>query len=278
MIEPREVKVRGLTFTALEAKGKGEPVLLLHGFPETSLMWTRVMAALADAGYHCLAPDQRGYSPGARPTAVEAYRYEELVDDAFALGRTLGPRFHLVGHDWGAIVGWVALATNPSQIASFTAMAIPHYEAWTRGVYEDPAMANYRDRLLKTWMTEGEGEAWLSPETLKNMWRAKPPEEAAKAVARMQEPGIKTAALNWYRASRGHKRAIEDIHVWGVTVPTLLVWGSRDVGKWAVAQAAASMKGDYRVAELDGGHFIVDEQPARVAEEVLAHLRAHPIR
>lgn len=60
-----------------------------------------------DAGYHCLAPDQRGYSPGGRPAQAQSYPYEELAADALAFGRELGGRFHLVGHDWGAIAGWL---------------------------------------------------------------------------------------------------------------------------------------------------------------------------
>ncbi|HWC31254.1 MAG TPA: alpha/beta hydrolase, partial [Dehalococcoidia bacterium] len=192
MITTREIETRGLRFTAIEAGVGGEPVLLLHGFPETSLMWTDLMTALADAGYQCLAPDQRGYSSGARPPGVDAYRYEELAADALALGRELGPRFHLVGHDWGAIVGWLALATDPTPIRSFTAMSIPHYTAWARSVYEDPAMSFYRDRLLGTWMIEGAGEASISPEFLRTIWAAKPSDRADEMVARLTEPGVMT--------------------------------------------------------------------------------------
>jgi pimeloyl-ACP methyl ester carboxylesterase len=278
MIETREVKARGLTFRALEAGAGGEPVLLLHGFPETSLMWTDLMTTLADAGYHCLAPDQRGYSPGARPAEVDAYRYEELAADALALGRSLGDRFHLVGHDWGSIVGWLTLATDPSPVASWTAISIPHYTAWSRSVYDDPAMEFYRDRLLKTWMTEGAGEASISPEFLKTIWAAKPAAQTAEAIARLTEPGALTAALNWYRASRGHKRALEDFAIPAINTPTLMIRGSNEAGQHVMADAAALMTGEYRVFEPEGGHFIVDEQPALVAQETLAHLRAHPIR
>jgi pimeloyl-ACP methyl ester carboxylesterase len=278
MIRAREIKTRGLTFRALEAGAGGEPVLLLHGFPETSLMWTDVMTRLADAGYHCLAPDQRGYSPGARPTEVDAYRYEELAADALAFGRELGGRFHLVGHDWGAIVGWLTLATDSSPIASFTAMSIPHYAAWARSVYDDPDMSFYRDRLLGSWMVEGVGEASITPEMLRTRWAAKPAERREEMVARLAEPGVMTAALNWYRASRGHKRALEDFEIPPISVPTLFIRGRGEAGTRVVADAAALMTGEYRVAELDGGHFIVDDQPRLIAEETLAHLRAHPIR
>jgi pimeloyl-ACP methyl ester carboxylesterase len=278
MISKREIEIRGLRFRALEAGAGGEPVLLLHGFPDTSLAWTGLMTTLAEAGYHCLAPDQRGYSPGARPAEVESYRYEELAADALAFGRELGGRFHLVGHDWGAIVGWLTVATDPSPVASFTAISIPHYAAWARSVYDDPGMEFYRDQLLAPWMTEGVGEASLTSEILRTIWAVKPPEQVDESLARLTEPGAMTAALNWYRASRGHKRAFEDFEIPAVAVPTLLIWGREDLGKRALTDAESLMTGDYRVAELDGGHFIVDEQPTLVAEETLAHLRAHPAR
>jgi len=276
VIRARKITTRGFTFDALETGTKGEPVLLLHGFPETSLMWTGLMPVLSGNGYHCLAPDQRGYSPGARPTEVDAYRYEELVADALAFGRELGDRFHLIGHDWGANVGWLVLATDPAPIASFTAISIPHYAAWSRSVYEDEGMARYR-AMLDTWMTEGVGEASWSPELLRRIWAAKPIEQTEKLVAQMTEPGAMTAALNWYRASRGHKRVLEDFEIGQVNTPTLLIWGRNDLGRRSVTDAASLMTGSYRVVELDGGHFIVDEQPKVVAEETLAHLRAHPI-
>jgi pimeloyl-ACP methyl ester carboxylesterase len=241
-------------------------------------MWDGLMTSLARAGYHCLAPDQRGYSPGARPAGVESYRYEELAADALALGRGLGGRFHLVGHDWGAIVGWLTLATDPSPVASFTAMSIPHYTAWARSVYEDPAMSFYRDRLLNTWMIEGAGEASMRPEFLRTIWAAKPAEQTEREIARLSEPGALTAALNWYRASRGHKRALEDFTIPSISVPTLLIRGTKEAGTQVMAEAPSLMTGEYRVVEPEGGHFIVEEQPQLVAVETLAFLRAHPIR
>ena len=274
-IRARRITTRGFTFDALETGSGGEPVLLLHGFPETSLMWTGLMPVLSANGYHCLAPDQRGYSPGARPPKVDDYRYEELVADALAFGRELGDRFHLIGHDWGAVVGWLTLATDPSSIASFTAISIPHYAAWSRSVYDDEKMAGYRS-MLETWMTEGKGEASWSPELLRRIWKAKPADQTEKLIAKMTEPGAMTAALNWYRASRGHKRVLEDFTIPKVNVPTLLLFGRSDIGQRSVADAASLMTGSYRVVQPDGGHFIVDEQPKIVAEETLAHLRAHP--
>src|SRR4051812_2592536 len=97
-----------MTFLAYaHGPADGRPVLLLHGFPETSTCWRRVMESLAAAGYRAVAVDQRGYSPGARPTGVAAYEITELVDDVVGWLDALGlDRVDLVGHDWGAAVGW----------------------------------------------------------------------------------------------------------------------------------------------------------------------------
>ena len=276
VIRARQIKTRGLTFDVLETVPAGEPVLLLHGFPDTSLEWTGLMPVLSANGYHCLAPDQRGYSPGARPTEVDAYRYEELVADAFAIGSELGERFHVIGHDWGANVGWLMLQKDPSRIASFTAISIPHYQVWSRSVYDDPAMAGYLS-MLNTWMTEGTGEAYWTAEQMRRMWTAKPVDQREATIAHMTEPGAMTAALNWYRASRGHKRVIEEFDVWEVNVPTLLIHGSKDLGERSLIDTAPLMTGPYRVVRPTGAHFIVDEQPKVVADETLAHLRAYPL-
>ncbi len=255
----------------------GEPVLLLHGFPDISLMWTGVMMVLAENGYRCLAPDQRGYSPGARPTEVNAYQYEELVADSFAFGNELGEKYHLIAHDWGANIAWLMLEANPAPIASFTPIAIPHYRVWARSALEDSDMAAYR-RMLDIWMTPGDGEAFWTPEVMRNMWSAKPADQTEATIAHMTEEGAMTAALNWYRASDGHKSVLNDFEEWDVNVPTLLIFGSEDMGQSTVTNTAPLMKGPYSVLQPEGGHFIVDEQPQVVADAILAHLKAFPIK
>ena len=107
-IETGEVRANGMVFTCRRAgPATGEPVILLHGFPETSHMWSGLLPALAAAGYRCIAPDQRGYSEGARPEGVEHYATTALVADVLAIADAEGfDRFHLIGHDWGAVVGW----------------------------------------------------------------------------------------------------------------------------------------------------------------------------
>jgi pimeloyl-ACP methyl ester carboxylesterase len=285
MIETKDIAANGMTFRSRMAGDSGEPVLLLHGFPETSHMWLELMPTLVGAGYRCVAPDQRGYSPGARPAAVAAYSYEHLIADSFAIADASGfDRFHLVTHDWGAIVGWAMLASaQRDRIASFTSMSIPHMLGFARATYEDPAGDLYRT-ILQLLMTEGGPETVLlanDAAALRGAYTHSPAEQIQEYVAVLSEPGAMTAAANWYRASNAHKRSLEDgdATFGDVTTPTLLIWGKNDpnVLRMSVELGAPFMKGEYRLVEADTGHWIAQEAPELVATEVLAHLRKHPI-
>jgi pimeloyl-ACP methyl ester carboxylesterase len=284
MIEIRVVGAGGMAFRTRFDGDHGEQVLLLHGFPETSHMWTDLMPRLAAEGYRCIAPDQRGYSPGARPDAVDAYDYTKIADDVFAIADACGVgRFHLVGHDVGALVGWAAVHRDAAErIASFTSMSIPHALAFARDSLENPAQALYQNILglilaegtLENAVTQNDGAQWRSTYT------ASPPEQIDEYIGVLSQPGAMRAAANWYRHTRGHKAWLEPDAPFGdVTHPTLLIWGKNDpyVGRGSVEKASPYMKGEYRVVELEAGHWLAQEAPDAVASEVLAHLRAHTI-
>src|ERR1700729_1626228 len=120
MIERLEIDANDFTFTARAAgPHDGRRVLLLHGFPQTSWCWRAQLSALGDAGYRAVAPDQRGYSVGARPSAVTDYSLEHLVSDVLALADSMEmDTFDLVGHDWGGMVSWVVAARHPHRVRS----------------------------------------------------------------------------------------------------------------------------------------------------------------
>src|SRR6185312_11290949 len=102
-------------------------VVLLHGFPEQNTMWQSIIPALTAKGYRCLAPRQRGYSPGARPKRRRDYRVDELAEDIRALIDASGAhRVHLVGHDWGATVAWRVAQRFPDRLLTVTSMSVPH--------------------------------------------------------------------------------------------------------------------------------------------------------
>lgn len=114
-------------------------MLLLHGFPESSWEWHGQMDALASAGYFAVAPEQRGYSPDARPEGIEEYSIDWLVGDVIGMADTLGTStFHLVGHDWGAIVAWHVAAAHPQRLETLTIGSVPHPTAWA-AAFADPS-------------------------------------------------------------------------------------------------------------------------------------------
>ena len=117
-----------LTFDAVTAgPGDGELVLLLHGFPQTKFAYRAQLPGLAEAGYRAVAVDQRGYSPNARPTGVEAYHTDNLTADVLRIADALGAkRFHLVGHDFGAVIGWQVAARHPDRLATYTSLSVGH--------------------------------------------------------------------------------------------------------------------------------------------------------
>ncbi len=277
----REVEANGLRFRCREAGGGGEPVLLLHGFPETSHMWTRLMRELSDEGYHCLAPDQRGYSPGARPADVDEYGYPQLAADILGIPKAAGfDRFHLVAHDWGACASWGALAADHDhRVASFVSMSIPHYRAFAEAVYADPEEELYRGVLELLTAPDHAAEAAMigeDYEPLTSVWEASAPDEVEDYLSVFRQDGALTGALNWYRASRAHRRALDnpDFSFDAVTTPTLLIWGRNDpyVRPMSLDLAAPLMGGEYRVVDLDAGHWLIQESYDTIAAEVTAHL------
>jgi pimeloyl-ACP methyl ester carboxylesterase len=283
-ISTRDISANGFTFRAREAgPADGEPVLLLHGFPETSHMWVELLPILADAGYRCLAPDQRGYSPGARPEAVADYLTDRLVEDAAALAEAagFGERFHLIGHDWGAGVGWRFVASRPEKLASWTALSIPHPGSYGKAFAEDPDQQQ-RSQYIHFFQQPGVAEEALlanDAAALKQVWAASSPEEVAEYTAVLTAPGALTSALNWYRANFGGGDGLGSSD-FTVDVPTLTIWGNQDqaVGRATTLHHNDYIKGPNRWLELDAGHWLVQEKLDVVSAEILAHLRAYPAR
>ena len=118
------IKIKDLEFSVRQAGPKdGELVILLHGFPQTSYSYKGLMKTLAAEGYRVLAPNQRGYSMGASPYEVSAYRIDLLVQDVLDLADHQGAKkFHLVGHDWGSVVSWTLAERHPERLKSLTSL------------------------------------------------------------------------------------------------------------------------------------------------------------
>ena len=278
MIETIQLAIGEMTFDAIAAgPADGRLVLLLHGFPETAQSLRQQVQALGDAGYRAVAPNQRGYSVGARPTAVSAYAADHLVADVIAIADELGGhRFDLVGHDWGGAVAWMVAGRYPDRVRSLVALSTPHPHAFRRAVTEGSGDQAQKSGYMAVFRQEGVAEETLlgnDAAVLRGLYGASGIDEAdAEAyVCHFTEPGALTAALNWYRAiDLGDPGAIGPI-----TVPTMYVWSTDDValGREAAEATADFVEGPYRFEVMEGvGHFLAEQRPDETNALLLEHL------
>jgi pimeloyl-ACP methyl ester carboxylesterase len=267
----------GLTFDVRDAgPPDGEPVVLLHGFPQDSAAWDAVSPQLHQHGLRTLAPDQRGYSPMARPHGRKQYMLRETAGDVVALLDAAGlDSAHVVGHDWGGMVAWALGAWHPDRVRTLTALSVPHPAAMAKAMVTS-------DQLLRSYYI-GVFQLPVLPErlmlardgrALRGMLRSGglSREAAAHYVARMQEPGALSGALGWYRAMPFGARD----RVGTVRVPTLHVWSTGDtfLGRAGIEATSRFVEAPYRLEILDGvSHWIPELAADRVAELVTAHVR-----
>ncbi|MGY1814632.1 alpha/beta fold hydrolase [Blastococcus sp. SYSU D00820] len=255
----------------------GEPVVLLHGFPQDSGAWDRMAPVLHGAGLRTLAPDQRGYSPSARPGGRGAYRLREVAGDVLALLDAAGlESAHVVGHDWGGIVGWALGAWYPERLRTLTALSVPHLAAMSKAmVTSDQALRSsyigfFQLPVVPERLLLAGGGAALRRMLLRG---GLPEELVDRYVRRMREPGALTAALNWYRAL---PLGVRD-PVGRVRVPTLHVWSTGDtfLGRTATEATAQYVTAPYTLEVLEGvTHWIPELAAERTAELVIAHTRS----
>jgi pimeloyl-ACP methyl ester carboxylesterase len=270
-----ELAVGGLVFDArADGPDDGELVLLLHGFPETSYSWRHQLPALAASGYRAVAPDQRGYSPRARPGDVGEYRFDRLVGDVLGFADALGvERFHLVGHDWGGGVAWQVAGRNPDRLRSVTSVSTPHPAAFRRSIAE----GDQRDRSsYMLFFRSPEAEPFFLDNDaagLRSLYTASslPGDAVEEYVRVLTQPGAMTGALNWYRAADlGLVQGLGSI-----TTPALYVWSTFDpaLGREAAEATASHVDGPYRFEVLEAvSHWIPEEAPEKLNGLLLAHL------
>lgn len=254
-----------------EGPADGEPVVLLHGFPQDAASWDRVVPTLHAAGLRTLAPDLRGYSPGARPQGRRAYRLELLVGDVLALLDDRGlEHAHVVGHDWGGLLAWALAGRTPKRVRTLTVLSTPHPAAMV-------ASFTSSTQLLTSWYL-GAFQLPVLPELLlartldRSLQRSGLPRADAERYARrMREPGASAGALGWYRAMPFSARYA----VPRSRVPTTYVWGEHDfaLGRRAAELTADQVRGPYHFQALSAGHWLPERMPDDVAALVLDRVR-----
>jgi pimeloyl-ACP methyl ester carboxylesterase len=278
-VATRRVSVGDVTLSVREA-GSGDPVVLLHGFPEFSYSWRHQLDALAGAGYHAVAPDLRGYGGSDRPSEVADYALPRLVEDLAGLIGALGAeRAHVVGHDWGGSVAWGAASRRPELVRSLTILNSPHpvASAEARQIPEQQRKSWY----MLLFQFPGIAEDWLSRDDFANLRTfvfdtASPgtfsEDDRAAFVAALSQEGALTAALNYYRANippESWLRPPPDLPP--VEVPTMIVWGTGDayMSPMLLERSLEKVSGPTTVHRLDGvSHWVQQEVP----EVVNAHL------
>jgi len=236
-IEERFIETNGVRLHLIEAGPKlGNPVILLHGFPEFWYGWRKQIPALAAAGYRVIVPDQRGYNLSGKPTGASAYRVDELTKDILGLIESLEyEKVNLVGHDFGAVIAWTIARWKPERLHRLGILNVPHPAVMRRFLLRDV------EQLRRSWYVFAFQIPWL-PEII---LRANDLRVLARALRRSgsihtfseedireykqawSQPGALTGMLNWYRAavrSRARLRAGSRVRV-----PTLMLWGMRDV-------------------------------------------------
>jgi pimeloyl-ACP methyl ester carboxylesterase len=258
--------VNGLSFHVVD-EGAGSPVLLLHGFPDSSALWRHQIPALVAAGHRVIAPDLRGFGASDRPEGVAAYAMATLVGDVVGILDGLGvDRADVVGHDWGAGVGWALAGFCPDRVRRYAALSVGHPAHY---------FAELRQREMSWYMllflVEGAAEEMLRRDdwALLRAW-TRHPVDIERYVADLDRPGALTAALNYYRANIPAQAfaGVPDRTLPPVAAPVLGVWSDGDgaCGEAQMLAARQEVSGPWRYHRIAGaGHWIPLDAPDELA-------------
>ncbi|WP_250009612.1 alpha/beta fold hydrolase [Actinoplanes sp. M2I2] len=270
-----EIKARGMTFDVYEGgPSDGDPVLLLHGFPQDHHEFDLLAPKLHAAGLRTYALDQRGTSPGARPAEVAAYRLEQPTADAVAVLDALGlESAHVIGHDWGAIVGWWLASAHPDRVRTLTAVSIPHPKALGLALRVRAAQ-RARMSYFKVFQSPVAERLLMARDgaVLRAMFKPIGSRGDHYVEAMRNDPGRLTGGLNWYRASTGGFAAEPGI----IRVPTTYVWSDRDgvVSLTAALRTRDWVEADYEMVALRGiSHWVPEQAASALAEAVLRRFK-----
>lgn len=284
-IEQIEITIDDFSFDVLTAgPSTGTPVLLLHGFPNTNYQWRAQITALADAGFSVFAPNQRGYSSGARPEDVGSYSSDKLVEDIRGIVDALNwEAFHLIGHDWGAFIAWEFAGIYPDRLLTLIPISVPHPEAFALALADPNGVQAEMSSYVEFFRQVDSTNAFLADDAalLKNIY------ESAGLTAKEMEPYLEVlgfekaldSALNWYRANdfsppvdqmTKRRSTIPDI-----SVPTMYIWSTQDtaLGEQAAALTKNFVSGEYKYEVFKGvNHWVSEVAPEQLNAVILDFL------
>ena len=272
-----------------------EPLIFLHGFPESHRTWRHQLANLA-ADYRVVAPDQRGFGGSDKPEGVEAYKTDRIVEDLIALADALGlGGFTLVGHDWGGAAAWLAALRHPDRVKRLVIVNAPHPLIFQKSMFDDEAQraASQYIRAFRNPGIEAAIKAMGLDAFLEKSFGGHVDLRLISAAERQaylddwSQPGALTAMLNWYRASnidvpemddKGHKPLWTHAPFPKLRMPVLVVWGMKDKALLPIQlDGLDGLVEDLRIVrEPQAGHFIPWEKPETVTAAIREFLAERP--
>jgi pimeloyl-ACP methyl ester carboxylesterase len=259
---------------AAQVTGEGEPVLLVHGFPDSRRVWREQVGPLADAGFRVVAPDLRGFGESERPEGVDAYRATTVVGDLLELLDEHGiERAHVIGHDWGSGLSWVLASLHPDRVRSLAALSVGHPNASQPRSLESREKGWYQ---LLFQFEEAEALFLRDDARLLREWLADAP-DTARYLEELREPGVLTARLGLYRANLHPRTELDPRPLPAVAAPTLGLWstGERFLTEEAMTRSAEHVTGHWRYERIEGAsHWLQLDAPDRVNRLLLEHLRS----
>ncbi len=263
--------------------GRGPLVILLHGFPEFWYSWRHLMPALADAGYHAIAPDMRGYNLSGKPQGVAQYTIDVLADDIAALIRHTGERrAHIIGHDWGGAVAWHLAMRHRDLIDRLVILNAPHPRAFARELRKPRQL--WRSRYMLLFQLPRVAEAILARRDfaiIRKIFRNDPVRPDAftaldidRYVHALARPWALTSAINYYRAAARFQPTRTPGFSSRIDAATLLIWGEQD----RHLDIALSRNLDRWVPNItveylpDASHWVMSDAPEEVERLVVNFL------
>jgi len=275
-IQLQKLSTNGIQLhTALAGPADGEPVILLHGFPEAWFGWHAQIEVLAEAGFRVIAPDQRGYNLSDKPSGVDSYRIKTLVKDILGLAKTLElPEFYLAGHDWGAMVAWSLALTVPRRVKRLAIANVPHPAVFSSYLRTQPAqmlkswyMVFFQLPLLPEWFVKAANWKFLV-NALPDYWDAAQYNRYREAWS---QPGAITMMINWYRAAGLGNRAGRPASI--IEPETLIIWGKGDPHlSWQMAELSLELCRDGKLILLeDATHWVQHDRAAEVSQLLIEH-------
>jgi pimeloyl-ACP methyl ester carboxylesterase len=282
LLSMRSIETNGVTL-AVDDRGEGYPVVLLHGFPEFSYSWRYVAPALQDAGFRVVTYDLRGSGGSSGPEAIDAYGLDEQSADLIGILDRLGiEQVAVLGHDWGSIIAYAAALRYPERISHVMSLNVPHL-GWPAGFPStDDIRDQFSDRLgyVLSFQEPGATESRFAANPQAWMRKAfagvsatpdfQSPEEFGSYVEAFTASGL-TGLLNLYRNIDRNIQTQDDIAGQPLSQPALLVTVDSDpVLPASLGAGMARFAPDLEIAHIsECGHWTQQEQPNRLIDVLL---------